>query len=515
MEPMRRVLPLTICLLLAAAPALAQQRTDAPDPALEAVARRIEQLVAALDAAQFKDAEALPPDRSFTVGEYPARVDFLLLWPGWIRLTLIPDVLDASGSSFMGLWFLSQAHRFLGDVQGEDTASLRESILRQLQRASELPRFFQGSSGDVLGCPPETMGWYPLVAGHRLPALLPDLIEYLLPLTTRRELANLSDGDIWAWCMAIDDATPGILEYRHEITAGDAFAPLLGSWQRWEEIDPVSQQLYRAVRGDSPPRRLPIGTFYATSTEKPQHFSTVVMANILASIPLLPEVPGAYLGDLQAAASFVDDATRRALAGELSWELYAYDYYTIDVAPIAYVARAHSRIAEIDRPGYPTLLARSTVTAAARFIADEAVRRIELADLHAPGGARDYASLVYAFDAMMHLRRLDRDLFDDELVRLVAERLLVANPASYSVPGTGPYPLGGPIWADMASICFVAAPLVEAFSLYLLEHDPGSAASRAPGAGISRGPRPSARRSVEGDRGSAAPAKTVRAGEPR
>lgn len=287
------------------------------------------------------------------------------------------------------------------------------------------------------------MGWYPLVDGHRLPSHLPDFVETLLPEATRKELANLSDGDIWAWCMAIDDTTPGILRYHHGVTAVDIYAPLLGSNLEWQLIHPDSQSLYLRVRGEPVPPRFPIGTFYGISLERTQRFSSVVIANILASIPLLDEVPDTYANDIDNAASFVRDATFMALKHKLTWKEFAYDYYTIRVAPIAYVARAHKRIVEIERVGHTELLDDETIAAAVRYISRAAEWRLANPNLHTEKGAKDYASLVYCFNAMMNLRHTDPSVFNDDLVDRTMSALLVPDAASHTVPGTGPYPVVG------------------------------------------------------------------------
>ncbi len=431
------------------------------------LADRLRELIENTDEAQYKTISDLPPDRSFTVGEYPALVDFQHRTLRGFK-PLVQDVVDASGSSFMGLWFLSQAYRILGEVDAIDTEPMREAIRTQVERARLLPRFFQGTSKDVWSCPPETMGWYPLVDGYRLPALLPDAVETRLSSSVRKNLANLSDGDIWAWSMAIDDSMPGMLEYNDPITAVDIYAPLLGSKQDWNDLDPDSQDLYLRVRGEGGEDRFPLGTFYGTSAEKAQHFSAVVNANVLSSIPLLDDVPDDYREDIANAVSFVDDATYMALRHRLSWRRFAYDYYTIPVAPVAYVVRAHKRILEIGRSGYPRLLGERTVAAAVRYVSQQARKLLADPDLYTPEGAEAYASLVYCFDAMMNLRFVDRGLFEDDLVEETMHALLTPNPASHTVAGTGPYLVVWPIWADMASVCFVVPPLVEAFSLYLL-----------------------------------------------
>lgn len=439
------------------------------EPTLEArIADRLWRLIEASAEAQYESPAELPPDRSFHVGEYPALVDFQRrTLHGLEPIPALQDVVDASGSSFMGLWFLSQAHRELGEVDVVATEPMRAAIRAQIDRARDLPRFFQGTTEDVWACPRETMGWYPLVDGYRLPALLPDAIERWFPDALRKKLANLSDGDIWAWCMAIDDNLPGALAYHDPITAMDVYAPLLGSRQVWSHLDPDSQELYLRVRGDAGAPRFPLGTFYGTTADKLQHFSTVVNANILSSIPLLGDVPEAYRREVDDAASFVDEATALALRRRLAWHLYAYDYDTIPAAAIAYVVRAHKRILQIGRAGYPHLLRDRTVAAAVRYVSRQARRRLADPDLHAPEGAEAYASLVYCFSAMMNLRYVDRDLFDDALVARVLEALLIPNPAARPVPGTGPYELFGPVSADMASICFVVPPLIEALALYL------------------------------------------------
>ena len=439
---------------------------EAPPITLENIQQRLGHLIADSAAAQFKATGNLPADRSFTVGQYPALVDFLYGWPGNLQ-PLLGDVLDASGSSIIGMWFLSQAHRILEEVNLFDTSPLRQALRLQLERAAHLPQFFQGTTQDVWGCPPETMGWYPLVDGHRLPALIPDGLEDQFPDATRKDLANLSDGDIWAWFMAVDETTPGILQYHHPITAKDIYAPLLGSRQAWQSIHEQSRLLYLRVRGTPVNPRFPIGTFYNTSTERKQRFSCVVNANILASIPLLQELPQAYQEDIANATEFVRDATYMAILNRLTWWEFAYDYYTISVAPIAYVARAHKRIVEIGRVGYPRLIDERTIKAAVGYVSRQARRRLANTNLYSVEGAQDYASLVYCFNTMMNLRHTDPSLFDQALVDQTARALLRPNPASYTVPGTGPYLVVAPIWADMASICFVAPPLIEAFALYL------------------------------------------------
>lgn len=472
-------LPISLALTGCGPDEIAQVSTLSPAE-IRAIRTRLDGLIADSDDAQFKEASSLPEDRSFTVGEYPAWIDFLEASPDGLHL-LIDDVLDASGSSIMGLWFLSQAHRILGEIGLFDATALRRRIRTQIERASLVPQFFQGTSEDVLGCPPETMGWYPLVGGYRLPSLLPDLVVDLLPASVLRDLGNLSDGDIWAWCMAIDDSTPGILRYHHPITAPDIYAPLLGSRMEWTSIGPHERDLVEKVRGTGGDFRLPIGTFYGTSEEKYQRISCVVIANILASIPLLDQVPAAYAQDLENAASFVREATAQALRGEVAWKDMAYDYYTIPVAAIAYIARAHKRITEIGRPGYPELLDDRTVAAAVDYISEQAERAMANPDLYRPEGAKDYATLVYCFSGMMNLRFTDPELFDRGLCQRTMRSLLTPNRDAYRVAGTGPYLIFEPIWADMASICFIVPPLVEALTLYLQIEAGGAAA--APGLG--------------------------------
>ncbi|MFQ5739171.1 MAG: hypothetical protein ACE5JX_09155 [Acidobacteriota bacterium] len=458
-------LPLLVC-LVSPFSLMGGPVPEAPDRVIEDIEQRLVDLIADSDAAQYKTVGSLPDDRSFTVGEYPALVDFLVGSPGDLQ-PVIEDVPDASGSSFIGLWFLSQAHRILGQIDLFDTAPLRQAIRVQIERADLLPQFFQGTSEDVWECPPETMGWYPLIDGYRLPSLLPDRLEALLPGSVKKDLANLSDGDIWAWSMAIDDTTPGILQYHHPITSADIYAPLLGSRQDWDSIDPQSRLLYRQVWGPPTNSRFPIGTFYCTSDQSQQRFSGVVMANILSSIPLLAEVSDVYATDIDNAVSFVRDAARLALRQEQSWQQFAYDYYTIPVAPIAYVARAHKRIIEIGRAAYPRLLDDDTIAEAVRYITQQTEQKLANPNLYTEAGAQDYASLVYCFSAMVNLRHTDPTLFDKDLLDRTMNALLVSNPASYTVPGTGPYSIAGQIWADMASICFVVPPLIEAFALYL------------------------------------------------
>ena len=442
------------------------------------VLQRIGQLIADCDAAQFKAVDQLPDDRSFTLGQYPALIDFKTGEPPDLQ-PLIEDITDASGSTIIGLWFLSQSHCILEQIDSLDTTPQRAAIRTQLQRAAAIPRFFQGDSQDVWDCPPDTMGWYPLIDGYRIPSLLPDTFEQQASPDVLRDLANLSDGDIWAWCMAIDDTTPDILQYRLPITDPGVYAPLLGSHQTWQTLDPHAREVYRQVRGFSLPTRYPIGTFYGTSTEYPQRYSCVVMANILASIPLLGEPAEDDRQHIDNAVAFVREATALALDGDLAWEDFAYDYFTIPIAPIAFVARAHKRIEEIGQPGFPTLLDAATLDAAEAFIAHEAEILLDEPALDAPEGAADYASLVYAFSAMMNLRAVDPARFDRDLVDRAAAALLAPNTDAYAVPGTGPYQLAGPIYADMASICFIAPPLVEAYALYLKEQSQRTAADRA------------------------------------
>jgi hypothetical protein len=191
------------------------------------------------------------------------------------------------------------------------------------------------------------------------------------------------------------------------------------------------------------------------------------MANILASIPLLEHIPDTYAEDIYRAADFVRDATSMALRGSLRWQDFAYDYYTIPVAPVAFVIRAHKRIVEIGRPGYPMLLDRNTLMEAEHYITLETLRMLSNPKLYGPEGAKDYASLVYCFNAMMNLRTVDPAYFSQLLVHRTMSALLFPNRSSHTVPGSGPYRIAGRLWADMASIAFVVPPLVEAFALYL------------------------------------------------
>lgn len=439
---------------------------------------RIAEMIADCDDAQYKSEDALPNDHSFTVGEYPSLLDFLVRGgdgkkPGGLKL--FKDVIDANGSTMMGMWFLSQSHKILGEITTADTTAAREAIITQLTRARQIPMFFQGTTEDVLRCPKETMGWYPLVDGFRIPAVIPDALEKLLPEGNKEKMANLSDGDFWSWCMAVDNTTPGILEYHHPITAPDVYEALLGSKQDDTLISVDSLDFFHKVKGPDS-TAFPIGTFYGTSPLHMQHFSSAVISNILAAIPLQEDIPAAYMTDIENTMDFIRDATCKAIDGDITWEEFAYDYYTVEGAPIMYVVRAHKRIQEIGREGYPTLLDAHTIQKIVDYINGLSQYTLQQPNLLNAHGATSYATLVVLFNAIMNLRAsVDPNLFDQTMVEELMEMLLTRNTTAETVPGTGPYELADlgliSVWVDMASICFIVPTLIEAYALYVLIED--------------------------------------------
>ncbi|MCA9673387.1 MAG: hypothetical protein KC503_47690 [Myxococcales bacterium] len=446
-----------------------------------AIHARVTQLLDDAIDAQYESVADMPDqaqrDRSFAVGAYPALVDFHFGAPGDFH-TIKNNALECSGSTFMGLWFLAQGYKVLSDIEDggsgvlepSDIAALQDKINLQLTRAALLPKFYQGNGPepDAWGCPKETMGWYPLVGGFRLPAVLPNCVESMLSGSLGNDISNLADGDIWSWCMAIDNTLPHVFEYHHDITDARVYQELLGSQHTWDMLHPQAQALQQAVRPGDQQRR-PIGTFYGAFGPRKQRYSCAVMANILAAIPLLANIPSDLEADIEEARSFVRDACTIACAPNpaLSWEDIAYDYYTIPAATIGYIARSHKRILEIARPGYAPIFDTPDARAAAiDYI--ERTAWLDLQTVEVLNKPIEYANLVYCFSAMMSLRWEDPELFtEDDLCLRTAKALLQANPAANEVPGTGPYQLVGPLWADMASICFVTPPLIEALLLYL------------------------------------------------
>ena len=490
------------------------------------IAERIGGLVRRCELAQIRSIRDLPRGQHrVAVGQYVSTLAFLvaereLLASAHPVPPGAPDVLqlagvEANGSTLMGLWFLSEAHGLLGELAendpDDDLRTSAEAILRQIRCAREVPRFFQGTTEDVHRCPPGTMGWYPLVDGARLPAVMDRTISRVLRWADGRSrdevvanMANLSDGDAWAWCVTVDDTTPGILAYHGdpaELRRPEVVAPLLGSSLRTEQppdpaawLNPESLRLWRAVAARSAHGGgFPIQTFYEPTRGPRGGFSCVVMGNILSALPLVDEIPAAWADDLETSTAFVRAATRMALRGELAWSDLAYDYWTIPTAPVAFLVRAQRRIAELRRrPGrasYPDLLDDELLDLLAADVAERTREHLDRCrpeaarhpgDPEAVNGNVDYAALVFGFNAMMNLRRLDPDRHDRTfgpdapdpgLADRVAERLLIDDDTAYRTPGTGPYPLFeiGPfsVHVSMGSVCFVAPPLIEAYAYYL------------------------------------------------
>ena len=501
---------------------------------------RILELVGDCDDFQYKTLDDIPKgmDR-IAIGEYKSWLNFGLHSSTDLTDVILKNVEESNASSFMGLWFLSEAHKLLLSIDEEaedlvyvndpdsfesaveafrdDVIEAAEGIYQQLETAAELPKFFQGTTDDLIGCPKNTMGWYPLVKGYRLPAVVSKLLEKLLKIVediTKEELedsmANSSDGDIWSWCMTIDDTTPDILRYYDEemLLRPDIYEPLLGSSLKKEMPEDITKwllpdavKLWEKVSvqpsaGDG----FPIGTFYGPITTPSGAFSCPVIGNVLAAIPLLETIPDEYRHDIENAMAFVKTATKMALRtalgeepnedAQLDWKTFAYDYYTIPTAPIGYIMRAHRRICEIkardESLDYPDLLDEEALQLIARYTAQEATDILENGDSILAGNDDDhdaikgnvlYASLSYCFSIMMNLWRVEPQLYNDifnsssqpelSLASLVPEMLFNANKAAYHTPGTGPYALAVG-YASMASICFVAPPLIEAYCYYLL-----------------------------------------------
>lgn len=512
------------------------------------VVQRIQNLLRELSVEQFKTQSEIPHQLNrLTVGEYTSLLDFSTTDSPDPRKAIVKDVQEANGSTFMGLWFISgsvpllqeaiaEADSIVDGDEGSDKdaavlhfqQSLEQSvqaIIDQLTVAKGVPKFFQGGTqagtlSDIHKCPQYTMGWYPLVDKTRIPAVIPDVIQNLLDFLerlTKKELdegmANLSDGDIWSWCIGIEHTTPGILDYfgLDTLKQPDIYEQLLGTYLRetfgdegsqnrdsmsqW--LNDISIDLWTDVRKANPDIQYPVETFYNPNEGPKGAFSCAVMANILSAIPLLDEVPHKYIKDIEHGVHFVRTAARMALSGEIRWQEYAYDYYTIPSAPVGYLSRAnriiHERKAAGHHPHYPDLLderlleqvADWTFYTAAGILGkeDENILAGNEASEEAVKGNLDYATLVYCFLTMMNIWAVNPALYrrvfyspgthpDTSLVDRTAQLLLNTNEAANLTPGTGPYKLFdvGPIdiYVSMSSICFIVPPMVEAYTLYLL-----------------------------------------------
>lgn len=507
------------------------------------VLKRVFDVISQCEQAQYATSFARPRGKHrVAIGQYPSHLDFSLYKDPDESRAWFKDVEEANGSSFMGLWFLSACVPLLRDelerwtslegtnslVLDESSALVEDSIRSvslQLQRAAELPMFFQGGTeegmaNDIHDCPDFTMGWYPLVEGYRLPAVIPECVESLLDWFngwTSKDMyagmANLTDGDIWSWCMAIDETTPGVLRYLglDALREQSIYRPLLRSYlretysiqdpQTWNNQDSLVLWEHFGLHDEANALGheavFPLQTFYRPDRGPRGGFSCAVMANVLASIPLLGLPQGGLLDDVRVACRLVEQALASTLDGQLTWKDFAYDYYTIRTAPVGYVTRAHQTIERLrqSRPGltdFPALLSASVLEQVAHYVAEQCIALLHLDVEHFIAqdvgmgsfhGNMDYATLIYAFLAMGHIGEVSPELYQrvfcepvkgdkDErwLVERVLEWLLIDNPDVSDTPGTGPYRLFGSdrLSANVtkSSICFVLPPLAEALLLY-------------------------------------------------
>jgi hypothetical protein len=512
------------------------------------VLQRIQELVDEMNEVQYKSEDQLDPQMNrITVGQYPSTLDFSTNDSANPTKAILRNIEEANGSTFMGLWFMSGAVPlfdeainnadklvYVNDPNDKATqvqafqqslSNTITSIHSQLQTAQDVPKFFQGGSEegtttDIHGCPQYTMGWYPLVDKTRIPAVIPEVIQGLLDFLghiTKEDLesgmSNLSDGDIWSWTISINETTPGYLNTYGEdvLNDPDIYKPLLNTYLRNTYGDPSTTWLSQpsidlwdrisasSQTGDG----YPIETFYEPTQGPKGAFSCAVMGNVLSAIPVLPNVPQDSIQDITDAVLFVRESAKQALKGDITWEEYAYDYYTIPTAPVGYLMRADRTIRERketnNHPHFPDLLDQEALELVASYTQGITQEILDKGDSilagndnnpHAVKGNLDYATLVYCFCTMMNLWKVDPDLYtrtfnppdqepDRTLVALTAEMLLTSNEAANRTPGTGPYKLFDvgeiSIYVTMGSICFIVPPLLEAYALYLLsEADPST-----------------------------------------
>lgn len=506
------------------------------------VTQRIIELVSEMAEQQFTTPDDIPFDENrITVGQYPSLLDFST-YPGPNpSKALIRNVEEANGSSFMGLWFMSATVPLLNQISIEaerivytndpstkeqqvtdfvsDIEASLHGLHHQLEVARELPKFFQGgteegTTSDIKECPQYTMGWYPLVDRVRIPAVIPsiveDLMDFLRHITQKNleyGMSNLTDGDIWSWYISSNASVPGMFEAFGEDVLYDPsiYKPFLstfldahfprddmGSW-----LNEQSVELWNAVSPLVKSSKFPVETFYNPNLPPTGAFSCAVMSNILAAIPALDVVPQEDIEDITAACLFIREATKQALQENITWQVYAYDYYTIPTAPVGYLTRAHRMIIEHKENNghdhFPDLLDHEALEMIAQYTAYQAETILSKdtssilagndASPEAVQGNLDYATLVYCFSTMMSIWSVDPELYkqffkpdhiewDRTLVALTAELLLTSNEAANRTPGTGPYKLfsvlGKDIYVTMSSICFIVPPMLEAFALYLL-----------------------------------------------
>ncbi|HAA54093.1 MAG TPA: hypothetical protein DCE42_05025 [Myxococcales bacterium] len=442
---------------------------------------RMLQLITHLEDMQYKKDDPLPQkDRSFTQGEYPAWLRFYWKDSG----DKLYELEDASGSSIMGLWFLSQCHKILGQIHDFPTDDLRDKIKSQLKRGKHLPAFFQGDGKDKFfhGTPVGSMGWWPLLEGYRVPATLSDWLEQFVikanPLNLREPLANMADGDYWAWCMSIENTTPGIMEYAFPLQDPKFVAPLMGSNLRKADIHKDDQWLIRKVGVKYKFGTLPIGTYYGFRRDKPaflQRLSCAVNGNILSAIPLLDDFTP-YLEDIERAMDFVCVATRMAIDGRmaLTWKEHSYDYFIIDTAPVAYLCRAYKRIEELreedvtDRlDDFPVFLDGRTRNKIKNFLVQRAHTYLDDDEICDGRNVTGWTHLIFVFHAMMNLTYVHPHMFPHKLIEDVASVLLgVHLPEADHTPGTGPFFLDIGVRFEIASAAFISPALLEAFCLY-------------------------------------------------
>ncbi len=380
----------------------------------------------------------------------------------WVR--------DFNGAGLMALWFLAESYGHLALASGPEVGQLTDRLESLIARGASLPQLFQGDGNDPFGCPPAAMGWFPLVDGWRLPSFVPAFLRNSPLVGTKRQRSNLGDGDAAAWCIGIDHALPGVLRYTYDVHQLELFEPLLATAQARSTFVPLASDL-RARVGHGP-----LGTFYGTSAQKPQHLSCCVMANILAAIVQLGgfEPDSVAASDVAAAVAFVRRATKLALAEQLPWRLFAYDYFIVDAQPMMYILKADRTIRAQGLAAIPELLDEPTLQQARRFVQTRARSYLAHSRLHEQAGAEAYVNLIMCLNSLEQLRHIDPVLDDRHLSDELVHALAIPNPYAPTVCCTGPYrelklgPLE--VYVEMSSPAFTTAPLVEALALNMTRY---------------------------------------------
>lgn len=527
----------------------------------ESILSRLLELCDAMDGHQYKDGDELPLPGT-AIGAYKSITSFVASLRKQVpndsddvkllaQYETIGDVQVTSGASMMAMWFMSQTYAILKELEQslqaqenkdsdwdailDQLQEVMDAILEQLKEARQLPYFYQGDGKtydkfDIpIGIvPSNAMGWWPLVhydyvtennpspnpnkkAGLGIPpweitpeqAQTQPLFGILHQLLQKEEfgilVAALSDIDFWAWTMAVEDTTPGVLEFpdREDPTHSgldtrEHFVPLMPSdveaqfTKNEKYFTPSSRELIKQIRKKNSDV-WPIALYYGVDSainqlqqsqeatppgdlsEIVMHKQTVdgaIVCNVLSSAVLMYDklLPhkcpssGKELPDLrpefEKAALFVREGLQMALLGDLPWNTLSYSYYDIQMSPLSYITRAHKRIVEVDRrrkakgeTGVPEffIFDDCMIKQVAVHTINQGLLYLSENNPYTKDGALTYANLVYTFNTLANLRFIDPTLFDsegseyDKVYDRLLEALMLHNEDAERVIGTGPY----------------------------------------------------------------------------